>query len=295
MITIGLLGLAALLPLGQWTIFEALKADRGGNCGRAAMRDVVVRRMLDSNNWAGSPRNGAFLIDPLGGVMTGGTNATLGNVAQGVPRISLTYTPTPQTADAIFRATDDLIVSLPEEMNPPQPAGRPVNRDSAGKLIPLDSQHSYSWFASVVPTRNNPTRFTVSIVVCYRRTVNAEQTVPVTNFFDSVPLSGGTVALGGGSLQLKQPLVWGNNIQVRENDWVALCRPAAGNTPPMCRWYRVAAIGDDPSQLTLVGPDWVSPSPGTGASNDKLIALGQEVVGVYTTTVDLDTDPTWKN
>ena len=81
------------------------------------------------------------------------------------------------------------------------------------------------------------------------------------------------------------------NIQIKENDWVALC-----NSQGLCRWYRVAAVGDtsatDTTQyLTLIGPDWASPAAGS----DKLIALGQDVIGVYTTTVELDTDPLWKN
>ena len=46
-LSIGLLGLAALLPIGRYTIAEATKADRAGHCGRAALRNVVVRRMLD--------------------------------------------------------------------------------------------------------------------------------------------------------------------------------------------------------------------------------------------------------
>src|SRR5580704_1528722 len=50
-ISIGLLGLASLLPVGLVTIFQATKADRAGNCGRAAMREIVVRRMMDSQYW----------------------------------------------------------------------------------------------------------------------------------------------------------------------------------------------------------------------------------------------------
>jgi hypothetical protein len=80
-------------------------------------------------------------------------------------------------------------------------------------------------------------------------------------------------------------------INVKENDWVALC-----NGNGLCRWYRIASVGDtnptDTTQsLTLIGPDWVAPA----ANSDKLVALGQSVVGVYTTTIDLDTDPTWTN
>ena len=68
-LTVGILSLAALLPVGQVTIFEAIKADRAGTCGRAAMREVIVRRMLDYHNWC----------DPHGGFVwaqsySGGSN-----------------------------------------------------------------------------------------------------------------------------------------------------------------------------------------------------------------------------
>jgi len=80
---------------------------------------------------------------------------------------------------------------------------------------------------------------------------------------------------------------------------VALCstgNPAAIQpVPPVCRWYRVVAIDDTMTNLTLAGPDWPNPSPGASANNDKLVAVGQDVIGVYTTTIDLDTDATWKH
>jgi hypothetical protein len=329
-ISVGLLSLAALLPVGQWTIFEATKADRGGACGRAAMRAVVVRRMLDFRNWYdavqkkyvwdpnyngkkpwfdanGNPTTylpGAFVIDPLGAV--NGMNATLGNnnppssTLTNVPRISLDYANNPAAADAIFRAGDDLIATLPENMSPPRPAGRPVPIMNGNTI---QSQGDYSWFLSVMPTPNNPRRFTVSVVVCYRRVLDAaaEQAVAVTLYNEIMPnidFSSGNVvsvvASAGGTVQLAAPVGGANGIQMRENNWVALCSSGAYGTP-QCRWYRVASLSDDTSQLTLAGPDWANPSPGTNATNDKLIAVGQDVIGVYTTTVDVDTDPTWKN
>ncbi len=69
-LSVGILGLAALLPVGQVTIFEAIKADRAGACGRAAMREVVVRRMLDYHTWY-DPYQGKFVYDPS---YNGGSN-----------------------------------------------------------------------------------------------------------------------------------------------------------------------------------------------------------------------------
>ncbi len=169
-LSIGLLGLAALLPIGRYTLAEATKADRAGQCGRAALRDITVRRMLDYHNWYdplqgkfvgdknnskawydpnGNPTQNlpsAFIIDPLG--VTNGLPAyfgnpptnyvrriTLGNPATGFVMNNTNTTP---MADAIFRATDDLIIPMPEDLKPPQPAGRPQNLDINGKANPLD-------------------------------------------------------------------------------------------------------------------------------------------------------------
>jgi hypothetical protein len=357
-LTIGLLSLAALLPVGQVTLFEAIKADRAGTCGRAAMRDVIVRRMLDYHNWCDANgvlasqanflggsnwskawfdqygnlkynQNGvpnmppSFIIDPLG-VTSGSLNSTLGNnlTVSGtqvswltnVPRITLATTNaagqtlqySASTAAAVFRAADDLVVPLPENMTPPQPQGRPLPQwDTSVSPSALQSQGDYTWFLSVSPestanpnnllqyTVTNPARFTVSVVVCYRRVFNpaGEQAVPVKTYLDTVVEGNITnVAQAGGSVQLNQQIGGANNVNVRENDWVALC-----NNSGICRWYRIAAIGDDTSYLTLSGPDWPYYVLSSGLYGDEVVALGQDVVGVYTTTVDLDTDATWKN
>ena len=37
-----------LLPIGKFAMTETEKSDRTGMCGRAGLRDVKVRRMLDT-------------------------------------------------------------------------------------------------------------------------------------------------------------------------------------------------------------------------------------------------------
>ncbi len=358
-LTVGILSLAALLPVGQVTIFEAIKADRAGTCGRAAMRDIIVHRMLDYHNWCdskgvlanqatflgGSNYSKAwfnanwdptaniplsFIIDPLG-VTSGSLNSTLGyNLSVSgsqvsslttIPRITLAavnssgqavpYSPT--TAASVFRSADDLAMPLPEKMSPPQTPGRPLpNWDTVTPNM-LQSQGDYTWFLTVSPDASrvtssfspgstsilNPKRFTVSIVVCYRRVFNAaaEQAVAVSFYWDSIVVeSAYNLAQGGGTIVLKNAIGGANGINVRENDWVALTSSSTQSPNyGLCRWYRVAAIGDDTSQLTLSGPDWLWLYNGTSDVGDMVVALGTDVVGVYTTTVDLDTDTTWKN
>jgi type II secretory pathway pseudopilin PulG len=48
---VGLAGVAALLPVGQHSLAEAAKADRAGACGRAGLREVKIRGILDPTKW----------------------------------------------------------------------------------------------------------------------------------------------------------------------------------------------------------------------------------------------------
>lgn len=50
-LTIGLLGIAALLPIGKFNVLEATKANQSSAAARSAMREVKVRRMLRPTNW----------------------------------------------------------------------------------------------------------------------------------------------------------------------------------------------------------------------------------------------------
>ncbi|MEE8451352.1 MAG: hypothetical protein V3R99_05530, partial [Thermoguttaceae bacterium] len=61
-LSIGLLGLAALIPIGRFAIVETGKSDRAGTGGRGALRDVKVQRMLDPRQWRDLTL--ARLIDP---------------------------------------------------------------------------------------------------------------------------------------------------------------------------------------------------------------------------------------
>jgi hypothetical protein len=106
-------------------------------------------------------------------------------------------------------------------------------------------------------------------VVCYKRNFGAgagsEKTAAAT-------LTDGGV--GGGGVTLGAPL------GVKEGEWIALTGTG------VCRWYRVVAVDDSGTNLTLNGPDW----PGGAAT---AVAIDKSVLGVYTTSVELDSDPLW--
>jgi hypothetical protein len=172
------------------------------------------------------------------------------------------------------------------------------------------AQGDYSWFLTVTPqflgtaavpaTRVAPLRSRVSVVVCYKRDFGnpsagqppAERAVPVNAFYDL----NNNVAISGGSILLGMPVNDAQGtIRVREGDWVALFKGNSNSTAVrgLCTWYRVIAIADPAAggtqALTLNGPDW----PTSGSDQDFVIAVGQSVLGVYTTTVDVDQDPGW--
>ena len=334
-LSVGLMGLAVLLPVGRLTIMEAMKADRVGDCGRAALREIKARRMLDSGTWnAVGPPNlqQSFLIDPLGvtnptgvsatpyGVMvtvgtgtptivnnasTFGDTASSGSTMQ-VPRISLfpgiTAAQATAMAQQVFTWRDDITVSMPEDMTPPLPLGRPYLGSSASDLN-VNYNGDYTWFLTVTPSPgdyNLPggqiTHFSVSIVVCQKRDFTEQVILGIPATFSST--TGGFMdnGVGGGSIQLPQGSAL---VGVKANDWVALCGqksvldPMATSTHlvNVCQWYRVAAISDDGTSLTLVGPDWDV----ANIASSAIIALGKCVAGVYTTTVELDQDPAWMN
>jgi len=50
-IMFGLLGVAALLPVGRFEIIEAAKRDRAAACGRSVLRDAKIRRMINPDRW----------------------------------------------------------------------------------------------------------------------------------------------------------------------------------------------------------------------------------------------------
>jgi len=112
-LSIGLLGLAALIPVGRFAITEAGIADRSAACGRAGLREVKIREMLDSSRWVDSalttqvspsvaPAPGSFAIDPLM-IAREATNPTIDEFPY-YPN-SLTNQPPPPVAPRMTRLT----------------------------------------------------------------------------------------------------------------------------------------------------------------------------------------------
>ncbi len=261
-ISIGLMSLAMLIPAGTMAINEANKSDRSGACGRSAMRQIKIARMLDPNYWVGDPGNGPFAIDPLGKFR--GMTGQLG----GLQRIGLSSVTSLDVAEDIFVWQDDLAVVFPKDrslrsyIEPDKITGKEA------------SKGHYSWFMTVTPSPAEASlpwdlkcTFSVSVVVCHSRVFGQGGETPLTADFLGL-------GIGGGTIQLKKTL----EKPIRSNQWIMLY----DNT--QCKWYRVVSAGAIPGAaqtLSLVGPDWLG-----GKSAQALIV--QDVIGVYSTTVETD-------
>ena len=294
-LAVGLLGAAALIPIGKLALIKTNVSDRTGACGRAAMRDVEVRRMLDYRYWYPASGDNVFVIDPLG--VSSGLAGALGPL----PRVNMRVLPdmaalplTPAQADAIFRWQDELTFD-----DPSNATGRPRGfvRDNNGvvapfpqlpsepaltpPLIPLNlNSGNFSWFLTVCPSPSDINQvpvglrrnYTVSVVVCYKRDFTGGEYASLVTF----PAG---IGYGGGTIQVTTPAVLEH---IKTDQWVML----ASIDTRVAKWYRVVGVGDQ--YLSLVGPDW-----DVDTYNNPTMVVVEGVTGVYTTTVHLDAHCIW--
>ncbi len=298
-LSVGLLGVAALIPIGKVAMNKVEQSDRTGFLGRAALRDIKVRGMLGFNNWSTGPSPGtritagnaiisAFVIDPLGHA-----HGVTGNMGP-LQRCTLLNSPVPlppalgvqyslSAAESIFVSHDDLVFDYSTDRSQ-----RPTAVMESPGVIAHEGR--YSWFATICPAEGEASlavgekrNLAVSIVVCKNRNFAvANQTVNVT------AMSGG---IGGCSVSLATALP-----TIKHDDWVMLvgeksvCTdltaiPPTAAVAQVARWYRVISAGNDqtPPTLGLVGPDWDCATPGPGTVVTLVIIDG--VTGVYAETI----------
>lgn len=63
-LSVGLVGVAVLIPVGKLAMSDVNKSDRTGACGRAAIHEIKIRRMLDTTINTTAPPS-TNLVDPL--------------------------------------------------------------------------------------------------------------------------------------------------------------------------------------------------------------------------------------
>jgi hypothetical protein len=303
-LTLGVLGVAMLIPIGKFAMTEVEKSDRTGMCGRAALREVKIRKMLDPGNWA--PAAGTanfenfFILDPLGFARTGGTmfGGTFTRLSlQPYPGAGTALTQT--QAAAIFRWQDDLSYASAKESTTRTNGDRPM------PVLNGTSQQSdgnCSWFLTVVPsvTAGVPWRqFSVSVVVCWKRAFTTGANDPNAGE-TAVPNVTCDAANGYGGIGISYQ---SSNVIPKENEWALLYTDTVDPNDPTRRlikqatWYRVVAAGGDgaatpTTHVSLVGPDWSGGGNG-GASGTATLIVVKGVTGVYSKTIALDNDATW--
>ncbi len=321
-LSFGLMGVAALLPLGTFQVVESGKSDQAASCARAAFREVKARRMLDPEQWVDANGNpaaywayggNALVIDPL---MIADQRAAANlfplvpSPGIAVPRITLDANPDPQqrlwmglaAAKRIFTWSDDPNIHRPKDssLRPQQVfdyAAAGGGGVDVGQGVRRQIQGNYSWMVTVSPAMQYQggnimpqprKRFNVSTAVFFKRDTGANPAgeKPGERLFDVVFRGAG---YGGGDVELTPataPANLGQYLRVRENDWLAMLGVTNANQQ-ILQWYRVAAVADrsgaGSALVTLVGPDWhVMNMQSTQA------VLLDSVIEVSTTPVELD-------
>jgi type II secretory pathway pseudopilin PulG len=294
-LSVGLLGVAALIPLGGLLMRDAVKSDRTGACGRAAIHDVKVRRLLDPTKWSTTPSTNVFVIDPLGETATPtALTGPLGGASGPLQRINLAWATSSAIADSVFRWHDDLSYVRAKDYKPaPAPNGdRPVMVTAVGGVQQYIGE--FSWFLTVAPASSPQGLYAVSVVVCDGRPLSAAGET-VTTAANPVTIQSGPIGYGGVTISITGT-AWPANWTLKANDWILLSSVDSSGNIIQATWYRVASVGYDATlgtNITLVGPDWQGGDVSSSPARTFTAVSVNRVTGVYTTTMQLDNDPIW--
>ncbi len=327
-LAMGMLGLGALIPVGNYQVSQGLRMDHAAACGRAAFRQLEASEMLRPENWVTSgntsptflttngPGGGAgtgpwpiFMLDPFRKTR-GSSNAFPPDLSPPPPaptfqmeRVTLrgiggTSSADVARADAIFRWHDDLPTNIDtkDATSTDRPNFASATTEWEGK---------YSWMAMIAPSPvensaaaalpsgfpvNQRRQFMVSIIVCFDRDTGPETTADV----EVVPTPDSFSSLAN-SITLPAT----TQSKIIPGQWIMLSHQfgSPGDSSAMIhRWYRVVNVGNRslngtpvPVRLQLAGPTF--PDPGLLInSNLPQVTIVTGVIGVYERTIELDTN-----
>ncbi len=309
-LSVGLLGVASLIPVGNSEVIKASIAHRSAETGLRAFREMRLRGYLNPQNWlAGGtaivdPETGVmqsqfagkpFVIDPLT-VQSGG-----GNAIPGVNMTTLTLRSamatednksappmTSSVAERVFVGQDNLMFERPKEQTHVPMQFKEGQKGSRRRTQPL-----YSWAAMLVPMQVMPSgslapefkldTYLMSVVVFYRDLpgVNPRRALVM----DAEPL-------GGNEFRLRIPEGADEDAKkfLRPRRWVLLT-----DGQRVFRWYRLGtvegSVAEDRSDrnVSMVGPDWDT-AANSGAP--KAIVF-ESVVAVIEKMVQLEGQTMW--
>ena len=298
-VSIGLLGVAALLPIAHHDSKQGTLDDLSALVGKHAWRDFSIRRMNDTKSWDFTDPNGnnpgfesnvIYVLDPL--LITFRNDPDIpdeygpfdnyNNNNPSFRRISLDYLNQltfKQAADAAldrFTSADDLVFTAAE-----------ATQDLPTQLYTSDSDarrrqsyRRFSWLTTLVPDPTGADVYRASFVIFHQRSL-----VPLgdnEHELENFQLVGSVMSYGGVDAELptaKNPI---SALDISRNDWIAL----AQQTQPALRWFRVmrtAELDERMLDVRLEGPDvnlneWAQP----------IAVLMKNVHAVYEKTIQLE-------
>jgi hypothetical protein len=281
---VGLLGVAALIPIGKSYMTRVDVCDRTGACGRAALADIRVRNLLDPGllSYGADPGKrvqtndvfrDSFILDPLAHCR--GTANNIGPLRRyTIVACRETIPPSwtrlsEQEASIIFQWHDDLAFTNPRESTHLRNGDRPF--PPAADAI----NGHYSLFITATPACAAPAQsistFHVAVAACYRRNITSGFSVVDVSDCDGRTATVASMPDGIGEDR------WVMMIGRRQSAWVLL-------------WYKVAFAGRgmSPPTVTLIGADWDLDKP--TKEYPICMAFDPSVRGVYQMTTRIDSN-----
>lgn len=330
---IGLMGVAAMFPVGTYYMVKAEELERGTSVAMSASEELVSRGLLAPDTWRtpqGMPLLAtpnplvAIVIDPLG-VAEGIDQGQAANVAafphdlQGqqlrpvrvtVPD-GVTQVMSRAVADTIFTARDDLAFALPDRADAPANLlfddgldGVPLRRQTLG---------AYSWLVTIGPRydaagnlvtgRDPRLEHSVSVVVFHRRNPlfpTGSETELSERVVGAEIL---TTGLAGGEVRLmaQDPRELNG---MRQGEWITLfgTYPAGTQQRWFFNWYRIVSmdLGFDDSPADVAPSTRIVslkgpqwPWPAQPGQVQASAGLLAGAIAVHTRTMPLESKSPW--
>lgn len=309
-LSVGLLGVAALIPVGNSEVVKTQIAHRSAETGLRAFREMKLRGYLNPQNWLSggqavvNPDTGVmrpefagktFVIDPLT-VASGSGQAIQDLEVKTLSVRSAMATESNKTApqmpspvaERVFIGQDNLHFFRPREQTLP-PRAFEVGASGPRRL----TNPFYSWMAMLSPMQVMPNgtlapefkldTYLMSVIVFYRDLPGEEPRRSIKMSADS---------LGGNEFRLTMPQGAPEDAKkfLRPRRWILLT-----DETRLFRWYRLGTVEGSVAEdrndrvVSLLGPDWDSQSSG---SKPQAIVF-ESVVAVIEKMVQLEGQTMW--
>jgi type II secretory pathway pseudopilin PulG len=333
-LSVGLLGIASLLPIGQRQALLADQQDRLSSLGQNAIRSFRTRGYSNPAFWIKADNNGIgndftqpIFIDPLLAAAQNSSKVPHSG-SQVIPRFTVKTSTTGNKltqggAEAIFMSRDDVIVEPGTTPEAPTKAKFDNN-------IRRDFNGEYSWAAMIAPTYpgvkppgNDPTNTAyaygkpyseqscqLSIVVFYRRNLNVlndKDTIDQSTLPAGIPRER-TVAvasfdgngIGGGEVTIRT-LGGPYDTMLKIGEYVLLYQPPTGSPgnsgykPYRAQWYRIVGADKfEPGNNRQVTLTGPDWDTSNGYNSPQMIIF-DGAVAVYNKSIRLEGPSMWNN